>query len=273
MIGKRMMIQTSGNTQIPLDLYIPEVTDEIDEHIQRPSVVICPGGGYCFLSKRESEPVALAFAAAGFNAFVVWNRVAPHCFPLPQQDAAAAMAFVRAHAQEWHTDPNRIAILGFSAGGHLAGSIGTLWHKAELWQDIGLLPEQVRPNAMVLCYPVITGGKYAHRGSFESLSGTTDEREHEKYSVNGWVTEYCPPTFLWHTFDDDAVPVQNSLLMAEALADHGILTELHIYAHGGHGASLCNEQTAGVKNPTLVLPDNAGWVDAAQRFLLSTMGA
>ena len=271
MLGQRIHIASSAGAQIPLDLYVSEVSQEIDENIQRPSVVICPGGGYEFLSSREAEPVALSFVASGFNAFVVWYRVAPARYPLPQQDAAAAVAYVRAHAKELHCNPGQIAILGFSAGGHLAGSLGTLWQKAGLWQEMGLTPDDVRPNAMALCYPVVTGGEYAHRGSFLALTGTEDQEAHKRYSVDGWVTPDCPPAFLWHTFEDTCVPVQNSLLMARALADNGVLTELHIFPHGEHGASLCNEQTSGIKNPQLVLADNACWTKMAQRFLRQSM--
>ena len=271
MVGQRIAIQSSNNAQIPLDLYIPEVTEEIDADIRRPAVVICPGGGYRFLSHREAEPVALRFAAAGFNAFVVWYRVAPNRYPLPQQDAAAAVAYVREHAGEMHTDPDRVAILGFSAGGHLAGSLGTLWHRAELWQEMALTPEQVRPNAMVLCYPVISGGEWAHRGSFENLTGSQDTAQHLSYSVENWVTENAPPSFIWHTFEDKSVPVQNSLLMAQALSNLGILNELHVFPFGAHGSSLCNEQTSGVRNPQFVLPDNAVWMAMAQGFLNKVM--
>ena len=272
MLGQRTLIPSSGGARIPLDVYIPEVTDEIDGDIRRPAVVICPGGGYQLLSRREAEPVAVRFAAAGFNIFVLWYRFAPHRYPLPQQDAAAAVAHVRAHADEYNTDPNRIAILGFSAGGHLAGSLGTLWQREELWREMGLAPAQVRPNAMVLCYPVISGGEYAHRGSFENLTGTRDTARHAEYSVDGWVSENTPPAFIWHTYEDKSVPVQNSLLMAQALARHGILTELHVFPYGAHGSSLCDGQTSGTRNPQYVLPDNAVWVEMAQRFLRKAMG-
>lgn len=107
MLGQRIHIASSAGAQIPLDLYVSEVSQEIDENIQRPSVVICPGGGYEFLSSREAEPVALSFVASGFNAFVVWYRVAPARYPLPQQDAAAAVAYVRAHAKELHCNPGK----------------------------------------------------------------------------------------------------------------------------------------------------------------------
>ena len=185
--------------------------------MRRPAIVICPGGGYEFLSTREAEPVALHFLAEGFNCFVVWYRHAPHRYPRPQQDVAAAVAYVRTHADELHTDPNAIAVMGFSAGGHAAGSLGVSWHRGELWEEMGLTPEMVRPNAMVLCYPVVTGGEYAHRGSFVALTGSRDVRDHLAYSLDTQVTPNCPPTFLWHTFTDKDVPVQNSLMLGRRL--------------------------------------------------------
>ena len=132
MLYERISIPSTDVFSLPLDVYCPEVCPDIDPDIQRPAVVICPGGGYHFLSHREAEPVALAFAAMGFNAFIVWYRVAPHVYPRPQQDAAAAVAWVRAHAGETHTHPDKIAIMGFSAGGHCAASLGlSLIHISE----------------------------------------------------------------------------------------------------------------------------------------------
>ena len=272
MIYQRQMIPTTDGAQIALDVYASTADRDINPQKRRPAVLICPGGGYAFCSPREAEPVALRFVALGFHAFVVWYRTAPSRFPAPQQDAAAALAHIRRCADDWYVDPDRIAILGFSAGGHLAGSLGALWHHADLWEPLGLTPEQVRPNAMVLCYPVITGGEWAHRGSFDNLTGTTDAARHPAYSVDGWVTEHCPPTFLWHTFTDGSVPVQNSLLMAQALAKHGIAAELHIYPNGGHGASLCSDLTTheGTED-THTIPEAQGWPELAARFLNGVM--
>lgn len=267
MLYERKTISSAGSYALPLDVYCPHVSAEIDPDIQRPAIVICPGGGYGFLSEREAEPVALAFNTLGFNTFIVWYRVAPHRYPRPQQDVAAAVAWVRAHAAETHTHPDKIAVLGFSAGGHCAGSLGVWWPKAELWAEMGLTPEQVKPNALVLSYPVITGGPKAHRGSFENLTGSKDTAEHLAYSLDTAVTDQTPPTFLWHTWDDASVPVENSLLMATALRAHNIPAALHIFPHGGHGSSLANAQVTGTRCPQLNLPDCAHWPQMAAEFL------
>ena len=287
MLNERVLVPSSRGAQVCMDVYVPRVSREIDPGIKRPAIVICPGGGYAFCSEREAEPVALRFLTEGFNVFVLWYRVgaqpedeirgqdasawydkAPkNTFPLPQHDAAAAVAYVRSHAAQWHTDPDRIAIMGFSAGGHLAASLSGLWQHAELWQELGLAPEDVRPNAAVLCYPVICADEDAHRGSFVHLSGTQDVAAHQRYSVLNWVSGDYPPTFLWHTFTDEAVPVRNSLRMALALADAGVLTEVHIYPKGRHGLSLCNDQTGAAWDATLHQEECAEWPRLAARFL------
>lgn len=291
MIHQRVQVPSSYGAQVCMDVYVPHVSREINPNIRRPAVVVCPGGGYRFCSEREGEPVALRFLMEGFNVFVVWYRVnnagsdaAPdhdaaqwysaspeHRFPMPQHDAASCIAYVRKHADQWHTDPDRIAILGFSAGAHLAASVSGLWHQADLWQVLNLSPEDVKPNAAILSYPVIVADQDAHRGSFLHLSGEADAAQHQSYSVLNWITENYPPTFLWHTFTDELVPVQNSLRMAHALAEHGILTEMHIFPHGVHGLSLANAQSAAATNPALLQPECECWPALAARFLRTVM--
>lgn len=258
-------------TGVPMDVYVPHASGQVDPNVRRPSIVICPGGGYQHLSEREAEPVALRFLMMGFNCFIVWYRLAPNTYPAPQQDVAAAVAWVRQHADEYHAAPEKIAVMGFSAGGHAAGSLGVWWPRAELWQPLGLTPEDVKPNAMVLCYPVITGGEFAHRGSFVNLSGTEDVSAHAAYSLDESVTADTPAAFLWHTWTDGAVPVENTLMMAAALRRHGVTAEVHIFPFGSHGLSLANELTSSHDYPEQNVPECTAWPELAARFLRQVM--
>jgi len=258
-------------TGIPMDVYAAHVSQQINPNVQRPGIVICPGGGYEHLSEREAEPIALLFLHMGFNCYVVWYHLAPNRFPLPQQDVAGAVAWARQHAAETHTAPDKIAVMGFSAGGHVAGSLGVWWPRAELWQPFGLTPEDVKPNAMVLCYPVITGGAFAHRGSFVNLTGESDSVAHTAYSLEEHVTSAAPPTFLWHTWTDGAVPVENTLMMASALRKSGVTAEVHIFPQGGHGLALANEITTSTAYPEQNVEECTVWPELAARFLKQIM--
>ncbi|HHU79535.1 MAG: alpha/beta hydrolase [Caldicoprobacterales bacterium] len=229
-----------------LTTYVPDYSPEMAHHDKRPAVLICPGGGYQFTSDREAEPIAIRFAAAGFHAFVLRYRTSPSRHPAPLLDLSRAMWIIRENAGKWHLDPDRIAVCGFSAGGHLAGSLGVFWQQDWIREAIGMPHGMNRPNAQILSYPVITSGQHAHRGSFENLlGGDASEEMLKSMSLEHHVNKETPPTFLWHTFNDQAVPVENSLLIANALRQQGVPFELHIYPEGVHGLSLCDKETAG----------------------------
>ena len=158
------------------------------------------------------------------------------------------------------------ALLGFSAGGPCAASVGTLWNTPDVWQGSGLAPQDIRPDALVLCYPVITAGAEAHRESFVNLTGTEDTDAQAQYSLECRVSADTPPTFLWHTWADESVPVANSLLFASALARFRVPAEVHLFPRGRHGSSLCREETSGFQT-WLNLPECAEWPGYARRFL------
>ncbi len=230
-----------------LKAYIPELTPEISSTRKRKAVLVCPGGGYGFVSEREGEPIALAFAAQGLNAFVLTYEVAPAVkHPQPLLDVSRAMCIIRENAGRCHTDVDGIAVCGFSAGGHLAASLGVFWKEKTIRETLGIREGMNKPNALILCYPVITSQLgQAHRGSFYNLLGENlEESAYAALSLEKHVNGDTPPSFIWHTFDDDLVPVENALLFAQSLKKNNIPFELHVFPSGVHGLSLCDERTA-----------------------------
>lgn len=209
----------------------------------RMAVLICPGGGYTRVSPREGEPVALRINAMGYHAFVLEYSTQQDRFPTQLMEAGSAMAYIREHSADWDIDPDRILIMGFSAGGHLACSLGCFWNQGFLQEFLSKSAEEIRPNGLILCYPVITSGEFAHRGSFQALLGGERMELMDKVSLEKQVGPQVPKTFLWHTYTDTSVPVENSFLFASALKQEGINLEMHIYPVGEHGLSLATEVT------------------------------
>jgi len=203
------------------------------------AVVICPGGGYRGRAEHEGKDVALRFNKLGFHAFVVQYRVFPNRFPAPQQDIFRAIKIVRSKAEEWNVKTDKIAVCGFSAGGHLAASSGTLFDEVKFSVGDETDKYSQKPNALILCYPVISSGEHGHAGSFNNLLGEDSEPElREKYSLEKRITAETPPAFLWHTGEDAGVPVENSLFCCLGLRKYKIPFELHVFPEGRHGLGL-----------------------------------
>lgn len=209
-----------------------------------PTVVVLPGGGYGFVSPLEAEPVARWLNGEGFTAITVTYRMAPHRSPAPLQDAVRAIRLARAAADEWGVIPSRLGLMGFSAGGHLAASVATLGADVAFLEETDLSGVIARPEALVLGYPVITmHPPHAHEGSVANLLGDpAADADRERWSLETRVTADTPPTFLWHTAEDEPVPVENSLLVAERLAHHGVPFALHVFPHGRHGLELAVDE-------------------------------
>jgi acetyl esterase/lipase len=207
-----------------------------------PVMIIAPGGGYARRADHEAYPVAQWLNSIGISAIVLHYRVAPFSHPIPLVDAQRAIRSVRYHAPEWNLDPNRIGILGFSAGGHLASTAGTLFDLGNRLAEDPIERISSRPDVMVLCYPVITMGEYTHEGSRINLIGESPNSNMiQLLSSETQITKDTPPTFLWHTADDGAVPVENSLLFASGLSRHMIPFELHVFESGRHGLGMAEE--------------------------------
>ncbi|MBQ3064741.1 MAG: alpha/beta hydrolase [Clostridia bacterium] len=264
-----------GDVAVPLRCYIPDVCGDCFNPDHRPAVIIFPGGAYSFTYSGEAEPIALKYAADGICAFVLDYSCAPHRFPLPQLQAFSAIRYVREHAEELGINPHNIAASGFSAGGHLCATTGTLWNKDAFWRECkeykmldGVEKELYRPDKLILCYPVIKSDtEHHHHGCFENLLGEDNVEREELMTLLGTdrqVDDKTPPSFLWHTAGDTCVPVINSIDFAAALAVHGTPIEMHIYPHGDHGLCLGTGVTS--EFPFDRPDDVSVWIDLAIRF-------
>ena len=256
------------NSEAIISAYIPENSEEININKKRETIIICPGGGYEFTSDREAEPIALKFVAQGFNAVVIRYSIAPVRYPTALLELAETVRYVREKEKEWNVETEKVIVCGFSAGGHLAGSLGVLWNNEIIEKYLDIKNEEVKPNAMILCYPVISSGEFAHKGSFDSLLGEKEaEISRENLSLEKLVSIETPKTFLWHTFDDGTVPVQNSLLFSNALASNKVQFELHIYPSGVHGLGLCEEITAMNGRSEHINSHIASWFNLACQWI------
>ena len=244
-------IQVAGSQEYArLTTYLLDVTQKFSV-LARPLILVCPGGGYNHTSEREGEIVALQFNAMGYHAAVLDYSCAPAVFPTALLELTKSVAYLRANAQQWQIDPDRIAVLGFSAGGHLAASLGVFWNTewfAKILREapIHLTPEMIRPNALILAYPVITSGEFAHRGSFDDLLGeerSKDEFWLEKMSLEKQDLSDVPPVFMWHTSFDQSVPLENSLLFFTELVKARKPVEYHVFPGDVHGISLADWRT------------------------------
>lgn len=231
----------------PLD--IPTLTPYLPpkEKVTGAAIIVCPGGGYTHLADHEGRPVAEWLNSLGITAFVLKYRLGPrYHHPAPLQDAARAIRLVRARAGAWRLDPQRIGILGFSAGGHVASTAGTHFDSGNPSAADLIDRESSRPNLMILIYAVITMRGKGHAGSRLNLLGANPSTELVALLSNEeQVTKETPPTFLVHTMTDATVPVENSLLFVSALRKAGVPFELHLYERGPHGFGL------GEKDPIL----------------------
>ena len=223
----------------------------------RPAVLVIPGGGYAGVCEStEGRPVAEAFNRLGVHAFVLIYRTAPDHFPAPLLDGLRAMKIIRGRAAEWHVIPDEITACGFSAGGHLAGSLGLFPEEADASCGDEFDNVDPRPNTLFLSYPVASFEPWSHQVSAENYCGIVTEKEIARFSLDRRVTEKTPPMFLWHTVRDQMVSYRNSTVLAEAMAKAGRPCEFHLFPYGDHGM-LKGLDTA----------DVSSWMTLAMGFL------
>jgi len=229
------------------------------EWTMRPAIIICPGGGYSYTSQREAEPVAMKFLSAGFHCFVLDYAVEPSGWPAACCELSKAISHVRCIADENGIDRNKVFVCGFSAGGHLAASIGVHYDKEIVRKFSGVSGLENKPDGMILCYPVITD-QDTHAGTrMNFLAGREEMKEY--FGLENHVTSDTPKTFIWHTFSDESVPVVHTTRFVNALIENGVACEVHIFPKGQHGLSLADRTTG------TVIKEISGWIDMAIRWI------
>ncbi len=228
----------------------------------RPALLVVPGGGYsCVCMDTEGWPIADHFQALGLQVFILFYHTAPDLFPKPQRDILRAIRLIRQHATQWRVRPDQLAVVGFSAGGHLCACAATSWNDVDAAAGDPADLQSARPDAAILCYPVISLQGIGHVDSGKNLFGDDFAQVAEKYSMQNRVTPDTCPTFLWHTLGDQLVNYQNSILFLDALHAHGVPAELHLFPGGHHGMLLGTGR-----------PDVSTWPAQARTFLQFTAG-
>lgn len=235
------------------------VTGYINTEGNGKTVVLIPGGGYDHVSLGEGDPVAFPLLENGFNVFKMQYSVNEEILSShPLKELSEAVVYIKKHAKELNVDKERIFLMGFSAGGHLAASLATLWNNEFLSE----FNNENKPRAAVLCYPVITADdKYSHKSSIEKITQGLNEKDKALFSLENQVSRDTIPCFLWHTRDDESVPVENSLLFFKKLNEYNIDTEMHIFPHGRHGLSIVGEEDFELYPQTKI------WFDLALAFI------
>ena len=254
--GPAVLAKGTGSRDTPtLDIYEP-----FGRRFSDAAVLILPGGGYGHLSAQEGEGFAGVFQLHGFHAYVLNYRLGCDGYrhPAMLEDAARAMRLVRSRAASDGFLADKIIVIGSSAGGHLAATLLTKWDEGRPDDKDPVERESSRPDLGVLCYPVITMGLQTHTGSRDNLLGENPPQELvEDLSAEKHVRPTTPPCFVWHTWEDETVPVENALFFVQALRDAGVPFECHIYQDGGHG---------------LGMKDGVPWTDDCLRWIAKRLG-
>lgn len=244
MIVEKIPMQGAGD--VSLTAYVLEPSPEMPNMTHRPAVLVIPGGGYHFCSDREAEPVALAFLREGYSTFVLRYSVQQAAeWPNPLRDAENAMRLIRSRAAEWDVDPERIAAIGFSAGGHLTAALGTIGEE--------------KPNALILGYPCI-------------LDEMDCIAEFHAPTLDSFVTAQTPPTFIFAASNDTCVPIRHSLRFAAALDAAGVPFQLHIFDRGGHGFSLATHVVVPQPQQRALLREDSRWIKMCTDWLSRIFG-
>jgi acetyl esterase/lipase len=272
--------------------YCKSPESEEKDNKKSPAVIVCPGGGYLRTADKEAEPVAYKFAKNGFKAFVLrysTNWTGHSEFPQPLFDLAKAILILRKNADEWGIDSNKVVLCGFSAGGHLVASMSTSWNKEfilEKFKSEGITDNEIfKPNNVILGYPVVDQSYSAEEWTQtdangnvidlralanKTIYGKEQPSEEEQYNMSpvNFVSQNTPPTFIWHTFEDDMVDVKGSVEYGAELTKNKVPFELHIFEKGPHALSVCDESTT--NDPGQLKLTARAWFELALNWLFNS---
>jgi len=251
-----------------VEAYIQECPAEMYESYKKPAMVVCPGSGYELCTRREAEPVAIRLMAMDFNVFVITYSCDPVHYPVQLLAIAALYELINKNSDKWNVDTEKIGIMGFSAGGHLAAHYSNCYGCDEIKAHFD---NTYKPSVAVLCYPVISvDDNILNTPSFEKLLGHRPNADDvEKFSAENMVTKDTPPTFIWHTAEDKCVFVENSLRYATALSRNEVPFTLHVYPHGFHGLATGDVLTNNGLEPKLVYVGD--WMDQLEKWIKITL--
>ena len=255
-----------------LKCYVRDNSVEINSKRKSPAMLVLPGGGYGFVSDREGEPIALRFLSSGFASFVLTYSIAPIRFPYQLSEAVMAMNYIRLNAEELCIDPNMVCAVGFSAGGHLCATLGSI-SDCDAVKAVFNSRVDAKPNAVILSYPVITcHNKKGHVNSFVNLLGEENKDRYKELDLTNLISEKSAPAFIWATYTDGVVPVKNALLAAEAYERVGVPFSVHVWGRGWHGLSVADKTVYGISEGTYPALDDMSksvgkWVDLSIEWL------
>ena len=243
-----------------------------DENLREKSkaIVVVPGGAYMIVSNTEADPVAVSYMKEGFITIVLHYSVMKS-YPTPMLELACTMDYLRKNSDKYFIDKDKISIIGFSAGGHLVSTYGYLYKRQDFVEKLSLNPENIKPNCLVLSYPVITMGEYAHPETKFYITGE-NESLYDLLSAEKNIDSTYPPTFIWTTKEDTCVPYENSVLLVESLEQNNIKHDFFLYPYLNHGLSVVNP----LRYPLEVLKDKkmqevSKWFDKSLEFINSIL--
>lgn len=227
-----------------------------------PTVIVCPGGGYQMLSETESELVAMKYYSMGYNTFILYyslNEEAKNCAPL--KEISSTIMKIRDNGEEWGCLPEKIAVCGFSAGGHLASSISTFWNHPNFLKYFDNQGGKNKPNAIISCYGAYAAENFQTNSPIMKMDGMTIPEAMEYYSLVNYVNSENSPTFMWHCMDDDIASVEHAITYIGKLRENNIYSECHLFPEGGHGIGICVNETNSLNK------NAAQWVNLSINFL------